>query len=43
MGGTLLLIIMFLPNGLWSLVERWRGKPAPKAGGAVVGTEEEKA
>lgn len=23
MGGTLLLIIMFLPNGLWSLVDRW--------------------
>lgn len=26
MGGTLLAIIMFLPNGLWSLVERWRGR-----------------
>lgn len=27
MGGTLLLIIMFLPNGLWSLIERnGRGK-----------------
>ena len=23
MGGTLLLIVMFLPNGLWSLVDRW--------------------
>ena len=23
MGGTLLIIIMFLPNGLWSLVDRW--------------------
>ena len=43
MGGTLLLIIMFLPNGLWSLVDRWRGKPAPKAGSAAAGSEEEKA
>lgn len=24
MGGTLLLIVMFLPNGLWSLVDRYR-------------------
>ena len=43
MGGTLLLIIMFLPNGLWSLVERWRGKSAPKAGSAAAGSEEKKA
>ena len=26
MGGTLLAIIMFLPNGLWSLVDRWRSR-----------------
>ena len=31
MGGTLLLIIMFLPNGLWSLVERWRARVSAKA------------
>ena len=43
MGGTLLLIIMFLPNGLWALVERWRGKSAPKAGSAAAGSEEKKA
>ncbi len=44
MGGTLLIIIMFLPNGLWSLVDRWRAraaaKPAPRP---AVQTEKEKA
>lgn len=35
MGGTLLLIVIFLPNGLWSLVDRYRkrrrGPKTPKA------------
>ena len=35
MGGTLLLIVIFLPNGLWSLVDRYRkrrrGRKAPEA------------
>ena len=42
MGGTLLIIIMFLPNGLWSLVQRRNKKPPPKAA-AAVGAEKEKA
>ncbi len=44
MGGTLLLIIMFLPNGLWSLVDRYRAKAAAKARPApAVQAEKEKA
>ena len=35
MGGTLLLIVIFLPNGLWSLVDRYRkrrrGRKTPEA------------
>ena len=46
MGGTLLLIIMFLPNGLWSLVDRYRKRSAsngsPKIGVQAERTEEEK-
>ena len=30
MGGTLLLIIMFLPNGLWSLVDLWNKRRAER-------------
>lgn len=30
LGGTLLAIIMFLPDGLWSLVDRWRAARAVK-------------
>ena len=26
LGGVLLLLIMFMPNGLWSLVDRFRAR-----------------
>ncbi|MCY4487185.1 MAG: hypothetical protein OXF11_08740, partial [Deltaproteobacteria bacterium] len=41
MGGTLLAIIMFLPNGLWSLVDRGRSRAGAGSADRLRPKEEE--